>query len=1448
MLALAALDRQTYLSNLEAAGHFIAGLQQTSGEIVEYQGATGNEDGSLESHGEALEAYADTIAGVDRWVATTGSDTTDCSIQTAPCATIGYAVLQAGPGNTIHVAAGTYAENVMVNESLQIVGAGQGATTVVPAFYNPDCSVGGGSDSICSDGTVLASVVFMVQANNVAISDLTVDGINPALPGHATDIAARDGIMTDFRSGIGYTGFDVHDTTVRNIYLRGLYAPTSGGYSTFHDNTVANVQSDPASVAIFIRTGGGIVDGNMVSGANDAISANYSTGTTFSNNTITDSFSGIHTDNNNDIDSNHDEIFGNNVNCGQTDAYGIYDFVPFQDVSIHDNTVAACAIGIGSFGGRTDGGTVRTTTFANNTVDGAGARASSGGTAGGWFSTTTFYYGDYDNQVVLTGNTVTGFDEGIVTERTGGMAMTTTANFNRIFGNGTGWGDQGTGGGTSDFVDNWWGCNGGPTTAGDGCDSATGIGDSDPWLVLSASATPSTINPGDPSAIGFDLTHDSGGAVAGTAFPDDTVVALSATRGNLPTSATTNAGAGQANLTGLTSGWSTVHVHLDNADVKLIVGVTQAAAFATVDDDTTGINPDADATCPAPDFNTITDAITTVPAGTKVLVCSGSYPENVVVDKSLTLKGAFAGTAGYDVSRDGTNEALISPATGRAVSIINTSDVVFDGFTIQNVNDTAISSGANYGGPSDTVTVANNRVLDVHAGAGLYTNGPAGTVSNWAVSGNLVRNVESSVGSGINLWKVDGGTISDNHVEDSAFGGIQINTANNVEISGNTISNTAHNGINVAASSTVHVFGNTITDANTSATATEAGLTLYGGTTDVDMFCNSVAGAGSNGFSTSTGITDPYSGIRVFDNAITVADSISHNLPEPLVIGSNWYGGGSATVGGSNAPGVQVADPLVATPIGTAVCNAPDPATANAATQVVAFAGTPQSAPVNGPFADPLVARVEDALGGAVMGESVSFTAPGTGASAVLDSPSGTTDFNGTVGTTAAANNIGGSYAVDAASGTLAPATFTLTNELLAGDITWDQLSWVYEGATHAPVAHLTQEPTATCTVKPSTVGPNAGSYPVHADCTGETYAASGDATATISAAAATVTLSNLVQTYDGSPKPVTVTTVPAGVAVAVTYDGNPTPPTEVGSYAVVATVTDPNYTGSASGTLQIVPANAPDLAVTITDGRDFQQFGKLLTYTIQVNNVGNTDVTAAIVDSVLPATLLHADPSWTCIPAGTATCTAAGSGDLHDTVDIPAGGGVVYLFNAWVNDDPNLTTDVITTAASVTANGDGNPANDSASDTTQAVIFRNGFDPGGDGSQSIDAAGSFESLGTLDDQDVQAIGLAPASLPGGGVVVLASLRGSDGDALSVEAIRIDGQSLVRIEGMGRGEHRLTGWAAVPAGASAVAIGLARDSDGHVLLLLSGADGGLEVPLADTTTTLAFWGPGGHHH
>src|SRR4029077_76869 len=104
--------------------------------------------------------------------------------------------------------------------------------------------------------------------------------------------------------------------------------------------------------------------------------------------------------------------------------------------------------------------------------------------------------------------------------------------------------------------------------------------------------------------------------------------------------------------------------------------------------------------------------------------------------------------------------------------------------------------------------------------------------------------------------------------------------------------------------------------------------------------------------------------------------------------------------------------------------------------------------------------------------------------------------------------------------------------------------------------------------------------------------------TLVISKAAATVTLGNLSQIYDGTAKSVSVATVPPGVTVNVTYNGSANAPTNVGSYTVIGTINDINHQGSATNTLAITKATG-----TVTLGNLAQ------TYTGTARNVSVTTV-----------------------------------------------------------------------------------------------------------------------------------------------------------------------------------------------------------------------------------------------
>lgn len=86
----------------------------------------------------------------------------------------------------------------------------------------------------------------------------------------------------------------------------------------------------------------------------------------------------------------------------------------------------------------------------------------------------------------------------------------------------------------------------------------------------------------------------------------------------------------------------------------------------------------------------------------------------------------------------------------------------------------------------------------------------------------------------------------------------------------------------------------------------------------------------------------------------------------------------------------------------------------------------------------------------------------------------------------------------------------------------------------------------------------------------------------TVNKATATISLSNLTQTYDGNPKPVTVTTAPVGLTtITTTYNGSATIPSAVGSYSISSSLSNSNYTANpATGTL-VISSSAANIYIT---------------------------------------------------------------------------------------------------------------------------------------------------------------------------------------------------------------------------------------------------------------------------
>src|SRR5262249_54072726 len=122
------------------------------------------------------------------------------------------------------------------------------------------------------------------------------------------------------------------------------------------------------------------------------------------------------------------------------------------------------------------------------------------------------------------------------------------------------------------------------------------------------------------------------------------------------------------------------------------------------------------------------------------------------------------------------------------------------------------------------------------------------------------------------------------------------------------------------------------------------------------------------------------------------------------------------------------------------------------------------------------------------------------------------------------------------------------------------------------------------------------------------------------------------------------------------------------------------------------------DLSITKTDGSATAVPGNPVTYTIVASNAGPSTVTGATVTDALPATLTGA--TWTCVGAGGGTCTAAGSGNIADTVNLPAGASVTYTLTATLSASATGTLSNTATIAPPAGVTDPNPGNNSATDT----------------------------------------------------------------------------------------------------------------------------------------------------
>ena len=130
-----------------------------------------------------------------RHVSKAGADTGDCTL--APCLTIGYAVGQAAPGDTVRVGPGTYAESVTIGKQLTLDGGGE--------------AWDGGGEAHANHGHEARGAIIDASGkdNGVVIAGPATAGT--VLRGFTVENAGKEGVFANLTSGLTISGNVLHD-------------------------------------------------------------------------------------------------------------------------------------------------------------------------------------------------------------------------------------------------------------------------------------------------------------------------------------------------------------------------------------------------------------------------------------------------------------------------------------------------------------------------------------------------------------------------------------------------------------------------------------------------------------------------------------------------------------------------------------------------------------------------------------------------------------------------------------------------------------------------------------------------------------------------------------------------------------------------------------------------------------------------------------------------------------------------------------------------------------------------------------------------------------------------------------------------------------------------------------------------------------------------------------
>jgi hypothetical protein len=303
-------------------------------------------------------------------------------------------------------------------------------------------------------------------------------------------------------------------------------------------------------------------------------------------------------------------------------------------------------------------------------------------------------------------------------------------------------------------------------------------------------------------------------------------------------------------------------------------------------------------------FPTIYQAMNTIPNGSTLMICPGTYYEQVVVNKVVNIKGVVSGGTSRVVIKpaatmypvtDCISSHTIYPLVMVGTGPVNISNITLDGnaslsadtgfyfycvaegtisqVTVRNLYGNAVRMQGSIGYP---VVLQKSNLHDI-TGIGIITEGKVAAT---------IKNNFLSAGSGI-LWNSTGGSVTGNYItaEGGEQGGTGIGVFSPGTFSGNTIENVG-NGLQIGTASGLNFVNNKIYKADIAVNPLIPELnpganivksnTIAGSNTAFEFYCIPETVSGNTISDTSVGMDQLASGVSAL-NTFANVDAVQTN-------------------------------------------------------------------------------------------------------------------------------------------------------------------------------------------------------------------------------------------------------------------------------------------------------------------------------------------------------------------------------------------------------------------------------------------------------------------------------------------------------------------------------------------------------------------------------------------